>query len=125
MVSVCPSRRASVLIRRITEHDGTVLLLDSCLHGNAESGDNLEASRRPLEFAEAQDNVEETEKQDGLESIWSNRLAVCERVICSLQPHCFKIQNKNAKKHQARFSSSNSWGTLKQRKEKLNKLESC
>lgn len=86
LVSVCPSRRASLLIRRVTEHDGTVLLLGSCLHGNAESRDNLEASRRPLEFAEAQDNVEETEKQDGLELIWSNCLAVCERVIflCSL-----------------------------------------
>lgn len=68
MLGVCPSRRAFFPLHRITEHDGTVSLLDSCLHGNAESGDNLEASRRPLDFVEALNSVEETEQRRTSES---------------------------------------------------------
>lgn len=59
-------------MHRITEHDGTVSLLYSCLHGNAESGDNLEASRRPLDFVEALRSVEETEKGRTSQS-WSGQ----------------------------------------------------
>lgn len=43
----------------VTEHDGAVSRLVFCLHSNAESRDDLEASRWPLEFVEA------------LELIWS------------------------------------------------------
>lgn len=63
VLGTCPLHRAFFPVRRITEHDGTVSLLDSCLHGNAEPGDNLEASRRPLDFVKALNSVEETEKR--------------------------------------------------------------
>lgn len=63
VLGVCPLHRAFLSVHRITEHDGTVSLLDSCLHGNAEPGDNLEASRRPLDFVEALNSVKETEKR--------------------------------------------------------------
>lgn len=77
MLRVCPSRHAFLPMHRITEHDGTVSLLDSCLHGNAESGDNLEASRRPLDFVEALNGVEETAKRRTTQSR-SNGLALHE-----------------------------------------------
>lgn len=63
MLDICPSHRAFFPMHRIIEHDGTVSLLDSCLHGNAESGDNLEASRWRLDFVEALNSVEETEER--------------------------------------------------------------
>lgn len=59
-------------MHRITEHNGTISLLDPCLHGNAEPGNNLEALRRPLDFVEALSSVEETKKGRPSQS-WSGQ----------------------------------------------------